>query len=214
MSEEESIVISFKGAARLFEALERLGADQVDHSGGTLLEHLVGVASILQRWRGSVRVCKAGLFHSIYGTADFRQATLPFARRQEVQTLAGRGAERLAFLFCASNRSSIFQALEANAPRELKGLDGAKIPITASDLTDLVWMEWANLLDQAPRMTLSRADRARIRRLLAKSDAYLPEHAVRDLQAVFGRVTSRPRQQVKKRRAQRPLGGTRGRTRQ
>src|SRR3546814_18378901 len=49
-------------------------------------------------------ICLAGLFHSIYGTAHFRHATLPFSQRRVVKNLIGAEAEALAYLFCVTDR--------------------------------------------------------------------------------------------------------------
>ena len=49
--------------------LKAMGADEIPHSGRTLLEHLVGVFNILKDMDVAQHVQDAGLYHSIYGTA-------------------------------------------------------------------------------------------------------------------------------------------------
>ena len=55
--------------------LKKLGTEETKHSGGTLLDHLMGVSSILEEMGAPQHVQDAGLFHSIYGTAVFHQQT-------------------------------------------------------------------------------------------------------------------------------------------
>ncbi len=68
-------------------------------SGHTLLDHLVGTWQLLADWGNDVDVCDAGLFHSIYDTESFPQATLPPDLRPRVVEQIGTEAERIAWLF-------------------------------------------------------------------------------------------------------------------
>src|SRR4029077_20396088 len=56
-------------------------------------------------------VCRAGMFHSIYGTEKFQGFILPLERRDEVRALIGERAERLAYLNCAMDRASFDRAV-------------------------------------------------------------------------------------------------------
>ena len=78
--------------------LKSLGADNTEHTGGTLLEHLIGVYDILKEWNVSEHIQDAGLFHSVYGTTYFKeQITMD---RDAVSELIGNDAEKLSYLFC------------------------------------------------------------------------------------------------------------------
>ena len=78
--------------------LKSLGADNTKHTGGTLLEHLIGVHDILKEWNVSEHIQDAGLFHSVYGTTYFKeQITMD---RDAVSELIGNDAEKLSYLFC------------------------------------------------------------------------------------------------------------------
>ena len=78
--------------------LKSLGADNTEHTGGTLLEHLIGVHDILKEWNVSEHIQDAGLFHSVYGTTYFKeQITMD---RDAVSELIGKDAENLSYLFC------------------------------------------------------------------------------------------------------------------
>lgn len=49
--------------------LRDLGTESVPHTGTAFLAHLVGVYNDLRAWDATTEVCRAGMFHSIYGTA-------------------------------------------------------------------------------------------------------------------------------------------------
>tara|TARA_Y100000296_G_scaffold77893_1_gene99937 strand:- start:550 stop:951 length:402 start_codon:yes stop_codon:yes gene_type:complete len=78
--------------------LKNLDADKTEHTGGTLLEHLIGVHDILKEWNVSEHIQDAGLFHSVYGTTYFKeQITMD---RDTVCELIGNDAEKLVYIFC------------------------------------------------------------------------------------------------------------------
>ncbi|MFL5476770.1 MAG: DUF6817 domain-containing protein [Gemmatimonadales bacterium] len=78
---------------RALELLERFGAVSVEHPSGTLLEHLRGTYEQLDRWGCSKDLCRAGLYHSVYGTEKFQKRTVPLEARNEVRS-ANRGTGR------------------------------------------------------------------------------------------------------------------------
>jgi hypothetical protein len=61
------------------ELLHRFHADQIEHSGGSLLAHLAGTAALLESWGAPAALCRAGQFHSLYGTEALRQAAASLA---------------------------------------------------------------------------------------------------------------------------------------
>src|SRR5204862_4980019 len=80
----------------MIDFLRGLGTEDVPHSGDKgFLAHLVAVFRDLEAWNCDRDVCRAGLFHSIYGTELFRRFSLPLERRDEVRALIGERAERI-----------------------------------------------------------------------------------------------------------------------
>ena len=78
--------------------LKQLGSDKVKHKNQSLLEHLIGVRDILNKWGASEYIQDGGLFHSVYGTTYFKpQLTID---RDAVRYLIGKKAEELAYWFC------------------------------------------------------------------------------------------------------------------
>ena len=78
--------------------LKQLGSDKFKHKNQSLLEHLIGVRDILNKWGAPEYVQDGGLFHSVYGTTYFKpQMTTD---RDAVRYLIGEKAEELAYWFC------------------------------------------------------------------------------------------------------------------
>lgn len=130
-----------------------LGTKDVEHSGKGFLAHLIGVYKDLERWGCEVDVCRAGMFHSIYGTELFQNFCLPLERRQEVQDLIGERAEWLSFLNSVMDRPKwdrIF--LEHTGERALVNrLTGKKYLLNQRDFDDLTMVHVCDWLEQVPR---------------------------------------------------------------
>jgi hypothetical protein len=125
-------------------------SDGVSHSGRTFYEHLKGVYDLLEKDSAPVRVCLAGLCHSIYGTNIFQHASTPLADRERVAELIGKDAERLAYIFCSCARPWAFvEAAEKGSPYQVRNRrDGSMIALSLMDLCDLLEIEEANLKEQ------------------------------------------------------------------
>ena len=82
--------------------LKRLGTEETKHSGGTLLDHLVGVSNILEEMGAPQHVQDAGLFHSIYGEASSRNMPKNlYLTRDELIDIIGQQAEQVVYEFCS-----------------------------------------------------------------------------------------------------------------
>ena len=95
-----------KDYKRLTDFLMEMGVKDVPHTDKSYLAHLIAVYRLLESQGYEQDVCRAGMFHSIYGTEKFQGFTLPLGRRDEVRDLIGDRAERLAYLNCAMDRGS------------------------------------------------------------------------------------------------------------
>jgi hypothetical protein len=107
---------SFESVAQLWkqqdEALWEYVSSNVpnvlEHTGSSAFdEHLKGVQAVLRGWNAPHHLPKAGLFHSIYGTEGFQGFSLPLSERKTIQKLIGVEAEKLCFIFCMVDRSSV-----------------------------------------------------------------------------------------------------------
>ena len=84
-----------------------LGAADISHTDKTYLAHAIGVYNDMKAWQGSDDLCRAALFHSIYGTQGFQSFTLPMDRQPELRSLIGDYAEKIAFANCFMDRASL-----------------------------------------------------------------------------------------------------------
>jgi hypothetical protein len=142
-----------KDFKRLTDFLVEMGVGQVAHTHKSYLAHLIAVHHYLEAQGCPQQVCRAGMFHSIYGTERFQGFTLPLERRPEVRALIGARAERLAYLNCAVDRASLDRALEADAgPYPIRDrITGEEVRLLREDFDDLCRVHLFDWLEQVPR---------------------------------------------------------------
>jgi hypothetical protein len=152
---------------RLTDFLVGMGIEQVPHTHKSYLAHLIAVHRDLQAQGYPEDVCRAGMFHSIYGTERFRGFTLPLEQREEVRALIGDRAEKLAYLNCAMNRESFDRALEQEQEpyRILDRISGEEVALDRRDFDDLGRVHLFDWLEQVPRSQEWDYRRAAYRRL-------------------------------------------------
>src|SRR5262249_6062623 len=100
-----------KDYKRMTDFLVGMGVEQVPHTHESYLARLIAVYRSLEALGCPKDVCRAGMFHSIYGTQRFQGFTWPLERRGEIRALIGDRAEYLAYLNCAMDRASLDRAL-------------------------------------------------------------------------------------------------------
>lgn len=138
---------------KMVDFLRGLGTEDVPHSGEKgFLAHLVAVFRDLERWECSQDVCRAGLFHSIYGTELFRRFALPLERRQEVRELIGERAEWIAFVNCLMDRSTFDALLDSDGPYSIRNRETGEImQLSRHEFDDLVRVHLCDWLEQVER---------------------------------------------------------------
>ncbi len=137
----------------MIDFLRGLGTEDVPHSGEKgFLAHLISVHRDLEAWNCDRDVCRAGLFHSIYGTELFRRFALPLERRDDVRALIGERAERIAFVNCLMDRATFDALLESDGPYRIRNREtGETIELSCADYDDLVRVHLCDWLEQVPR---------------------------------------------------------------
>jgi hypothetical protein len=137
----------------LVEFLAGLGTERVAHTEGSFLAHLIGVYRDLESWGCDESLCRAGMFHSIYGTEKFQKFALPLERRDDVRRLLGERAERLAYVNCAMDRESFDRAaLQSTGPHRIKDrITQQEIELTGEEFDDLCRVHLCDWLEQVPR---------------------------------------------------------------
>jgi hypothetical protein len=138
---------------RLTDYLLGLGTEKVAHTQKNFLAHLIGVYRYMEERGCGEELCRAGMFHSIYGTELFQGFKLPLERRPEVRELIGEWAERLAYLNCAMDRASFDRAVERGVEpyRFRDRLTGEEVALSAADFDDLCRIHLYDWLEQVPR---------------------------------------------------------------
>jgi len=131
--------------------LRQRGAAEMDHSGASLLDHLLGTTALLHAWRARPSVVRAGLFHSVYGTPGFDGALASADDRDTIRELIGRDAEELVWLFSSLHTQRLVDAVQARTD-VVERRDGAPINLTPTQRADLCEMTVANWLEQRPRL--------------------------------------------------------------
>lgn len=156
-----------KDYKRLTGFLTAIGVDEIPHTHKSYLGHLVAVYRLLECQGCGEDVCRAGMFHSIYGTERFQGFTLPLERRGEVRALIGERAEHLAYLNCAMDRSSFDSALNRDEePRRIVDrIAGAEVALSPRDFDDLCRVHLFDWLEQVSRASEWDYRRAAYRRM-------------------------------------------------
>jgi hypothetical protein len=140
------------GFKRLTDFLIGLGIENIPHTQKSYLAHLIAVYRLMESCGCGEELCRAGMFHSIYGTELFRGVQLPPERRSEVRALIGERAERLAYLNCAMDRGSFDQALQTDAEHLITNrLTGEQVRLGREDFDDLCRVHLFDWLEQVPR---------------------------------------------------------------
>ncbi|MEV7097256.1 alpha/beta fold hydrolase [Amycolatopsis sp. NPDC051045] len=161
--------------------LRDLGARQVDHPGGTLLDHLRRVHEQVAGWGGSRRARLAALCHAAYGTDGFPHPLLPPDRRARLRAAIGDDAEALVHLYGACDRSKTYAHLGTTPLPLTNRFTGEIVSLAADDLTDFALITIANELDVARTAPLASETRRAIRALIAALGAYVPDVTTRAL---------------------------------
>ncbi|MFQ5734096.1 MAG: DUF6817 domain-containing protein [Planctomycetaceae bacterium] len=138
---------------RMTQFLRDVGADGVEHSDKSYLAHAVGVHNDMRRYGCDEEMCRAGVFHSIYGTELFQRFTLPLERRGDVRALIGERAEWFAYLNCAMDRAEFDRAVfQTECPYQVRDrFTGEEVPVSAADFDELVRLHVCDWLEQVGR---------------------------------------------------------------
>lgn len=142
-----------KSLKPLTDFLRAIGVDSVSHTNKTYMGHLVALYRLLEARGCGADVCRAGMFHSIYGTERFQGFKLPFERRDEVRTLIGDRAERLAYWNCVMDRATFDAAVAQGTPpyRFRDRVTGETVAPSQEDFDDLCRVHLYDWLEQVGR---------------------------------------------------------------
>ncbi len=130
-----------------------LGAAEIGHTDKSYLAHAIGVYNDMKAWDGTPELCRAALFHSIYGTQGFQSFTLPLDRQPELRGLIGEYAEKIAYLNCFMDRDSLdAQINQVDGPYTIiHRLTQEALVLAKAEYDDLIRIHLCDWLEQAPR---------------------------------------------------------------
>jgi hypothetical protein len=130
---EKFIMVLYRKGAHMSPHSQSPG-NPFNHSNfpGNFLNHLVGVYKILVAWNQPQFICRAGLFHSVYGTFDYRTSHFFDLRdgRQALRDLIGPAAEEISFAICTSDRLLLMRDLR----EAMYGKEAAKAALQANSI--------------------------------------------------------------------------------
>ncbi|MBX3014125.1 MAG: hypothetical protein KF832_21570 [Caldilineaceae bacterium] len=147
-----------------------LGAAAISHTEKSYLAHAIGVYNDMRAWQGTPEMCRAALFHSIYGTQGFQSFTLPLERQAELRGLIGDYAEKIAYLNCFMERDSLDDQLtQADGPYVIiHRVTRKEMVLTKAEYDDLARLHLCDWLEQVSRAQRWDYRRAAYRQMAAR----------------------------------------------
>ena len=153
--------------------LDVLATDERPHSGRTLRDHLIGTYEMLAEWGCPDHVATAGLFHSIYGTASYRNASTEFSKRDAVRAVIGDDAEELAYLFCIADRRGFFHETGHASPLVWDRVEEKLVETTPQRINELLDVEAANLIEQIDVEKVPPRAKSNFKQMMARAEGYM-----------------------------------------
>ena len=144
---------------RLVKFLRENGAERIEHSNESLLDHLLETRAVLESWGARRELCDAALFHSVYGTQFLGDELIGTDRRDELRALIGDEAEAVAFLWHGIKRETLADNLGRDEDLRIEFRDGSEVPITRQQFADLVNLMVADAVEQLPRRLPENVER-------------------------------------------------------
>ena len=166
-------------ARRANAQLHALGAGRFIHVTGSLERHLHGTQQLLRGWGGRDALCRAGLYHAVYGTDGIIGRLVGLEARRTIAEVIGEEAERLVYLYGACDRERFHPRI--GTPLQLGFVDrfaASEYAIAQAHLRDFCELTVANELDLAlgsPRFRLRHG--VELSRLFARMGPLLSDAA-------------------------------------
>jgi hypothetical protein len=145
--------ILHKNITELTTYLENVGLADVMHTHADLLSHLVGVYKLLERWEMPGFVCRAMLFHSIYGTEGFPHQSLLLSKREQLSDLIGGPAEKLTYTYCAMTYDSLQASVNDGSTELIDRFLQERMELSEETYREILWIKLADACEQATERT-------------------------------------------------------------
>lgn len=143
------------------------GSSDIEHTDKSYLAHAIAVHNDLKRWGADDELCRAGLFHSIYGTELFKLFQYPLENRPKVRELIGERAEQLAYWVCAMRRDEFDKAaFQEEGPYPLHDRFTDDVVMLDDDqFHDMLMLQACDWLEQVARANMWDYRREGIRQM-------------------------------------------------
>jgi len=161
------------------DLLRATGAAEIDHPGGTLLDHLLRVRALLDEWGARRDVQLAGLCHAAYGTDGFAVTLLDTTERSTLAGAIGEPAEALVYLYGSCDRASTYPQMGQDVVVVKDRFTGETVTPDVDALRGFAEITAANELDVV-RHNADIAERhgAGLLQLVERSRAHLSDAAL------------------------------------
>lgn len=171
-----------------FAKLRAMGAGEFTHFNGSLEAHLHGTYELLRDWGAKPALCNAGLFHAAYGTDGFDEHLLSLDSRAKIAEIIGDEAEQIVYLYCACDRSYVFESIRPNRPIQFHNrFTHQYFELTEEQGRDFCMLTVANELEIAAQSTVFVNQHGEaLRKLFANMTHFLPPPATDRVKAVLG----------------------------
>jgi hypothetical protein len=157
--------------------LRELGADAIPHSSRSLLDHLIGTYDVLNQWYCDSDVCKAGLFHGVFGTPSFPHALVADDYLDTIRNLIGERALVLVRMFSRMDLSSLVGIVAGDKFAD----SGGPVGVSINDQRALVCLVWAKVLEQRQFVPNSEEMIAELKHLFRDTNHLLSTQASEDI---------------------------------
>lgn len=144
-AKDKSGAVTDQKLRKITALLRELGADAIPHGSRSLLDHLIGTYDVLNQWHCDSDVCKAGLFHSVFGTPSFPHALVADDYDDTIRNLIGERALLLVRMFSRMDLSSLVRIVAGDKVAD----SGGPVRVSMIDQRALVCLVWANILEQS-----------------------------------------------------------------
>lgn len=132
----------------VFKELADLGAEELRHPSGNLMSHLEGTRRLLESWGNRDELCRAGLYHAVYGTFAFQNNLVEIGKRKQIAALIGDEAEKIVYYYCACDREFFYPQIgRVEKPVFLNRFTGKKETLAPQMFRDLLELTLANELE-------------------------------------------------------------------
>jgi hypothetical protein len=164
--------------------LKELGTNSTEHlNKRSLYSHLLGTYRILKKWNAPEQVCLSGLYHSIYGTYNYRKCIVNLEQRDIIKAAIGSDAERFVYYYCLEDRNiSLLTFEQVNEFKIRTWRQEKEISLTQEEVSILITIRLADHLEQLPYTRDYRHQE-----FYLKSKPFLTQKAFNDFLVAYGR---------------------------